>query len=401
MIKKLGCSIILAFGFIVLAGHNTFGGIRGPEHRTLRPLAMGNAFVALVDDKDALHYNPAGLNLMGSLGNKKRRPEMGYYPSDYVDMHMNFLGAGIPFGTAMNLLNIYQDHETALQGGLEGLQDDTTLVSDLVVFDREPILFALLTGGELAFHNFGMSYWGDVRVAPFLDVGVVLPQAGLELIQVDVCGEIGISRSFFRDRLAIGVEYRMAVREQIKNVQIGVGDIAEINTIIQDTIDNHAKGLTDFGRIGHGMDIGFLWQQTRSIRLGGAIQNLFMTLNHQKVTPKLTLGVACSPRVLQNNFRWKRKINFALDVEDVLNDENGYKFLSKVNMGAEWEQVLIPYILKGRLSVGAKGGYLTAGLGGNLFTVLHYEFATWAEEGGYYTGQKEDRYYVMNFGIGF
>jgi len=61
---------------------------------------------------------------------------------------------------------------------------------------------------------------------------------------------------------------------------------------------------------------------------------------------------------------------------------------------------LIPWVLKGRLALGIKGGYPTFGLGGNLFTVFHYEAATWAEEGGYYTGQNEERYYVMKFGVG-
>ena len=126
-----------------------------------------------------------------------------------------------------------------------------------------------------------------------------------------------------------------------------------------------------------------------------------MTLNKEKVTPELTIGLNFAPKILQNNYRWKRKMNFAFDLEDLLNKENGYKFASKVNFGMEWEQTLIPYIIKGRLSGGFKGGYPTAGIGGVLFTLLHFEFATWAEEKGYYTGQQEDRYYVANFGIGF
>jgi hypothetical protein len=143
-----------------------------------------------------------------------------------------------------------------------------------------------------------------------------------------------------------------------------------------------------------------LWQQTSDIRFGASIQNLFMVLNHQTVTPALAIGVAYSPMLLQSNGRWKRKINLALDYEDLINSDRNYKPLNKLNLGAEWEQVLIPWVLRGRLSVGMKGGYPTAGLGGTLFTIFHYEAATWAEEGGYYTGQLEDRYYVMKFGVG-
>jgi len=72
-----------------------------------------------------------------------------------------------------------------------------------------------------------------------------------------------------------------------------------------------------------------------------------------------------------------------------------------VNFGGEWEQTLIPYIIKGRLSGGFKGGYWTAGIGGKLFTLLHFEFATWADEKGYYTGQQEERFYVMKSGLAY
>ena len=55
---------ILSTLLLCMLGTDYSWGVKGPEHRTLRPLAMGNAFVAVVDDKDALHYNPAGLNLI-------------------------------------------------------------------------------------------------------------------------------------------------------------------------------------------------------------------------------------------------------------------------------------------------------------------------------------------------
>jgi hypothetical protein len=390
--------------FMILAtGAGTAFALKGPEHKTLRPLGMGNAFVAVADDKDALHYNPAGLNLINSLGNRKKRPEMGYYPSDAFDMHMNFLGLGLPLGTAYNLLAVYQNHDSSFSGGLEQLQGDSTLISDLVVFDRDPIPFGILTGGELALHNFGMAYWGDVQISPFVDLGVVLPQGGIERFQVEFAGEIGFARSFLHDRLAIGLEYRLAFREIIEGVQLSAGDIMNQDVLVQimrDSLNNRISYL-NFGRLGHGIDLGALWQHNRSLRFGAVIQNLFMKLNGEKVTPELTLGAALSPIILQNNHRWKRKINFACDIEDILNSDNNWKGSTKINLGMEWEQTLIPYILKGRLSAGLKGGYLTAGIGGNLFSILHYEFATWSEEDGYYTGQKENRYYVMNFGIGF
>ncbi len=390
---------------VVIASTTLSFGRPGPLHRTLRPLGMGNAFVAVADDKDAMHYNPAGLNLMGRLGNKELRPELSRYPLNRFDMRMDFLGTAIPVNEALDGLKFYQDHQTSFSN-INDLQNDTTLVSDLSAFDRRPIKVAVLHGGDLAFHNFGMAYWADAQLAPYADVGVLLPQAGIQYIQLDIVGQIAAATSYFDDKMSVGLGYRMAKRSQMGDFQLALTDLSSQNgrkvvqREIQDSVDAKLKEFSDIGSIGHAVDAGIMWQQTPSIRFGAAVQNLFMQLNHESVTPDLTVGVAFSPMILEGNGRWKRKINFALDFENLLNSDNNYKPLNKVDMGAEWEQTLIPWVLKGRLSAGLKGGYPTAGLGGDLFTVFHYDFATWAEEAGYYTGQLEDRYYVMKFGVG-
>ena len=376
----------------------------GPIHRTLRPLAMGNAFVAVVDDKDAMHYNPAGLNLMGRLGNASKRPELARYPLDKFDMHMDFLGTALPVDEGLDIMRFWQDHQTSFSN-MDDLQNDTSFASDLAKFDRRPVRVAVLHGGELALHNFGMAYWADAVMAPYADVGILLPQAGVDYVQLDLVGQIAGAYSYFDDKLAIGLGYRMAKRERVGNIQISLTDLQkdrrdDLTSALQDTVDNKMSEFSDLGSIGHGIDAGVLWQQTGSLRFGGAVQNLGMVLDHEAVTPNVSVGLAYSPMRLQSNGRWKRKINLAFDLADLVNTERNWKPLNKVNMGAEWEQTLIPWVLKGRLSAGIKGGYLTAGLGGNLFTVFHYEFATWSEESGYYTGQQEDRYYVMKFGIG-
>jgi hypothetical protein len=53
-----------------------------------------------------------------------------------------------------------------------------------------------------------------------------------------------------------------------------------------------------------------------------------------------------------------------------------------------------------RLGGGFKGGYWTAGMGLNLLKTLHLEAVSWADEGGYYTGEIENRYYAVNVGLG-
>ncbi len=404
MTSRLDSPFVSRLVLASLAMPATLFALSGPVHRTLRPLAMGNAFTAVVDDKDAMHYNTAGLNLMGRLGNSAKRPTLARYPTDKFDMHMDFIGTALPVDEALDIMRFWEDHQKSFSN-METLQNDTAFSNDLARFDRRPVRIAVLHGGELAMHNFGMAYWADAQIAPYADVGILLPQAGVDHIQLDVVGQIAGAYSYFEDKLSVGLGYRMAKREEVGNIQISVTDLQdqkrkELNVALQDTVDSKMSEFADLGSIGHGMDAGVLWQQNADLRFGAAIQNLFMVLNHQAVTPLFSVGVAYSPMRLQSNGHWKRKINFACDFADLFNSDRNWKPLNKINVGAEWEQTLIPWVLKGRLSAGVKGGYPTAGLGGNLLTIFHYEFATWADEAGYFTGQREDRYYVMKFGIG-
>ncbi len=127
------------------------------------------------------------------------------------------------------MLRAYQNHDaTLISGYLESFQGDSTLIPDLVTFNRQAIAFSVLTDEELAFHNFGMSYWGDVKLSPFFGVGIVLPQAGVHLIQVDVAGELGIARSFIHGRLSVGVKYRVAFRENIQDFQLAGSGVTRV-----------------------------------------------------------------------------------------------------------------------------------------------------------------------------
>ena len=71
---------------------------KAPTHHSLRGESMGNAHVAVVDDKEAIYYNYAGLSQINRLGNYDKRPEQGYYPRNFLgDARINIGGAVIPF----------------------------------------------------------------------------------------------------------------------------------------------------------------------------------------------------------------------------------------------------------------------------------------------------------------
>ncbi len=376
----------------------------GPQYRSLRALSMGNAFVAVVDNKDALHYNPAGLNLINSLGNPERRPGQAAYPRTRINARVNVLGGTAPAENLIDFLDLFDAHRHAFESGSGFRTGGNDLLRALSPFDRLPVEVGLMHGAEFAVHNYGAAYWLDSRAAPYADVGILIPQAGIKTIQLDAVVQLAAARSFFNGRLATGAGYRLANRQTVYDFQVSTSEFTQdegqpVIDRVLDTARAKLSNLKDASTYGHGIDLGLLWQQTSWLRFGASIQNLGMYLNHEYVTPEFTAGLALTPPLLSTTGLLARKVNIALDLEDLFNDDRNYKILSKVNFGAEVEQSLW-WFAAVRIAGGFKAGYWTAGAGLSVVNAIHLELASWAEEGGMYTGHIEDRYYAFRLGVG-
>jgi hypothetical protein len=396
---------LIAFGFAR----------KGPNFTSLRAAAMGNAFVALVDDREAIYYNPAGLNLINRLGNYEKRPDLGYYVNNWLDMRLN-TRVILPdmLGVGLDAYRFKNNHEETIDklGGvdqIEALSKDSSLYNDVTFIDRLALPFGVGFSGELAFHNFGGAIWGEASASPLLDVGVVVPGFGVEYVEANLSGQMAFAANLFDPNLSLGLGGRLVKSEKTRSYEVGLDNYETLTDTLDKKLEEIRNDIENFSTV---MDFGVLYQIKRDVRLGAALQNVYFNkLLGQSVTPELTVGVAYSPRRWQNNSNFGRKLNFALDFEDLLNDDREYKFFSKVNFGFEIEQVLVtvPYLAFGeyfrfaktRFGAGFKGGYWTLGAGLELLSVLHFEFATWSEERGYYTGQNPERTYVGNVGIGF
>lgn len=376
----------------------------GPQHRSLRPLAMGNAFVAIVDDKEAIYYNPAGLNLINRLGNRAQRPNLAEYPRNRMDARVNVLGVGAPLQYAPSFYRFYDKHGEAF-GDLDAAQNDSTLGNDLAENDGRPITLAFANSIEFAMNNYGGALWTDASLAPYVKRGLLAADPGVERIQVDAVLQLAAAHSFMSERLAIGGGYRLANRQVVERYEVSASRMStkegqdEVFDEMQDSAFSKLDNLADPTTYGHGLDLGVLWQQTPWLRFGGALQNFGMILDGEMVTPELTVGAAVSIPKLSTSGMFARKVNVAVDLEDILNDERNYKPLSKVNFGAEVEQYGWGFISL-RLAGGFKGGYWSAGTGLSLFSAVHIDAVSYAEEKGYFTGQTEDRMYALQIGVG-
>ena len=392
---------------------------KAPTHRSIRAEAMGNAHVALVDDKEAIYFNYAGLNQINRLGNYEKRPEQGYYPRNIGDMRINFGGAG-PFETyfstynvAKDLQKLYQDaHNEAEANGLsastvllDSLSAHPELVHKMNNYDHKYLSMKIKADAELAFHNFGGALWVDGNVAPYLDAGLVIPQIAVDTFYVDAVAQVGAAYEF-----SAGIGLKIAKRHKVENIHVTVMNYNALQDTLEDRYHDAADELFDFDAVSAALDLGLLYQITREVRLGVSLRDIyFKDLAGDKITPNLTAGINYSPRFFNKNTGFGRKFNVAFDFADALNGQNNYKPFSHINFGFEVEQTLLAWpgynnairALALRLSGGFKGGYPSAGFALEVLRFFTLEFATWAEELGYYTGQDEERIYMGQLSIGF
>jgi len=431
VLKRLIFILLCCFAFASAA--------KGPEYRSLRVNGMGGAFVAVADGKDALHYNPAGLNLMNRMGNFEKNPDMGYMsrkrfefkfltvsadlPSDITDV-LDVCGAPKMGKIVSKILffdfgyfgdvewcpvyqNIMPDDMKYLPDSLEANQN---LADSLNRFDRLPIeIGTQISLLEFAMHNFGLAIWANTSAAPYIETGIIVPSFGYEPIQIDAVAQTAVAFSPV-DKWSVGVGFKMAKRY----TQIGYDfdiDFSDLeNPDYQkslDTLENRWDGFVDdlltLKDLTFGLDLGVLYQVTRQIRVGTSLRNVFFgKLAGESITPNWSLGAMASPMILQSNSWWGRKVHFALDYVDILNDNLSDMPLAHLNFGAEIEQIIVPAIFKVKAGTGFGGGYpawnVALGFGGD---VIAMRFGSYAEERGTRTGQKEHRFWTGELSVGF
>lgn len=163
---------------------------QGPRHKSLRAYAMGNAHVAIVDGKEAIYYNYAGLNQMGKLGHYDKYPETGYYPSNDFDFRIN-VGGAAPFNDTRDIYHLAEDIQdlydeaekaakssndvTAERAFADSLANHPELTKKINQYDH--LLFNILAKADIEFamHNVGVAVWVDGNAAPILTAGSLSP----------------------------------------------------------------------------------------------------------------------------------------------------------------------------------------------------------------------------------
>jgi len=416
--KKLALLAILVLTASVVSA-------KSPRHISLRAESMGGAHVAVVDDKDAIHFNYAGLSQINRLGNYDKRPEQGYYPRNWIgDMRLTFGGAG-EFGRFLsayddvkdvqNLFRNAQNQADAEQTSrtsaiLDSLVNNPSYLKIINSHDHKTLEMRLKFDAELAFHNFGAAFWMNGNVAPYVEGGLILPYLVVDTFYIDAVAQAGGAYEIIPNKLSVGLGGKIAKRHKTEMVTLGLANYNSVVDTLENKLDNATDDFFDSKTFSFGLDMGVLYQYSREVRFGASLRDIyFKSLAGETLIPNFTIGANYSPKFMNSNTGFGRKFNVAVDFADMFNADRNYKFFSHLNFGFELEQTLaaIPGLnnevrfIALRLAAGFRGGYPTAGIGVEVLRFFTFEAATWGEERGYYTGQEENRIYMVQASIGF
>jgi hypothetical protein len=393
--KTTFASMLLAFASVGFAG-------RAPVDQGWRSLGMGGAGVAVVDDLEAVHLNPAGLTQLGVKGSFRPLDTLGY---DRNPLDIQLLGLGID-PSADNLLDFkrfWSRNQSTIDSATDvnpiALAKNQNLLDDLYQFDRKPLPVNIRAEMGGAFQNWGMALWSNGEATLQMDHGAITPKALLRVTSTSAL-ELATAQAFLEDRLSLGFGYRVVARSH----EWREYDIIELNTegtgAATKMLQRTSGKLHRVAQWGHGFDVGALWFQSPGLRFGGSLRGVGMKLEDQLTTPNLTVGTAWSPKRLQSDGLWSRRVNVCAALEDLLYDSLGYKPLSKIDIGAEWMQTLVPHVVELGLSVGLKGGYPTFLVSGSFVDVVRLDLLSYGEESGYFTGDRENRVWMLRVGVG-
>lgn len=329
----------------------------GERNPSVRALGMGNAYISVVGDSDALFYNPAGLSRVSGLNWLVLDPRVG-----------------------LSGLEAFEEFQE--------LSEDESLEDSIRRIYGENIWVGAGAKSAVTLPYLGFSVYNNLSAAidvnnpvyPNLDVGVINDFGYV------VGGAIPVLPVW-----TLGIAMRRVKRTGAR-VPLGPSFISNIDT------DNLRSQVEDQG-IGYGLDLGSNFTiplPFLELVVSGVWRDVGDT--HYRSGP----GIGRPPRDEQEMALGLGaildlpllSIRPAMDFR-YLNRED-IQFLQKINLGVE---VALPVF---EFRAGFNQGYYSLGVGTNL-GIIRLDLATYGVELGAYPGQKEDRRYLLqaSFELGF
>lgn len=337
--------------FVCFVANGSFA--EEPEYlkRSIRAMGMGNAFVAVANDGNALYYNPAGLQ------------SLQYHIYE-------FLSIGATYNKNLeDLSELDSSNTTAAFGNLVGRNVHTEI--DLAALN-------ILAPG------WGYSFFGGFRLSSSIN-NPVIPYFKLKTyVQYGLI--FGLASDFRDEELDIGVSLKQVSRQGIGKI-VHMVDLLDDDfaSQIEDEFVLHTKQSYDLGAIYHFDQISNF-----EIRAACVLRNIGgMDFGGSGMVPmSMDVGLASESEYAGID------ILMAIDYIDLTNALTEFRSIQRnLKMGAEagvFKRSNGRHTLSARF--GLNGLYLTYGFSINVpYLPLNIDFAVWSEEIGNVAGEIEDR----------
>lgn len=343
-------------------------------HFGVRPLAMGNAFVAVADDYNALFYNPAGLARLKdwdfeifnpTVTMSKSTRDLAKKVQDLTSSNKDSSSSGKSQQTK-DTLNLFDTTSGAHQYGSIGLTPH-------FVMKHFGIGIGLDVQASMTFHRYPSA---DIELGP------------------QVIAPIGLAFNFLEDRLSVGVGVKYRIKGGVDH-EFSIQDIDALKKGSGD--DKSQPDIEDYvnGGSGLGADVGILFTPVKTMEptlgisitdVGGTPYKKYDVAGTALGTPDqelASINVGMSLKPLQAGPLY---LLTAIDMHGI---NLPYSFSKKFNLGTE---LGIGSFVK--IQAGLHHGYLTGGLQLDI-GVFALRLATYAEEIGSVAGTNEDRRYAL------
>ena len=307
-------------------------------HFGLRPLGMGNAFVSVVDDYNALFYNPAGLARLKDWDGEFTNPSfyIAANTQSFIGELVQTLGSGAALA---ELLRTFSKQSGLIHS--MGLSMTPHFVS---------------TGW-----GFGVGIDYELGLTPIKDTSIDI-RTGFTAI-----APVSMAWSMLEDRLSLGASVKVVARGGIDD-NLGLQTLGKVSEgKLQELFQSGAGG---------GLDLGLLMtpieplEPTIGISLIDFGGTVFQGGESAPAPRKPTVNTGFSFKPYKTN---KSYMLVAFDGHAL---NHPVHFSKKFNMGLEWgySQII-------KLQTGLSQGYLTGGL---QFDVgfLSLRLASWAVDHG-------------------
>lgn len=358
--RKL-CAILL----LLLQITAEAGFLRVP-YEGIRPTGMGNAYVAIADDKNALFYNPAGLAYFEG------------FHANLIDVMMGF-DSDLTFHRVRHAL-------------FDGQYDD--------VLDFEGNQYVRLgTFPSILTKYFGFGIYNNLSA--------YLELANLTLPNVDMyfANDLGVIAGFgvpMGKYLSVGASVRVFQRTGVDAIVTPndlLNEVGVNQTDLEAAVFDHLKDLAEVGWA-YGINVGTLLRVPLATKfpvwqLGASIEDLFGTKFHSlrnggaphDISSSFHLGTA-----LIYDYQKGRSFTLALDGRDLF---RAVPLFKSAHFGAElkWPGFAI--------RTGVYQGYLTAGITLDPLPHTKLELSTYAVELGNKLWERSQRWYLLQLTIGF